>query len=302
MSLMIKRVISLGLIAVLLLSLVGCNTTEFKESDRIIEASEIATLLDDSTTVIIDARSSDEYEKGHLVGSINLPASKLTISDPVSGTIAPKEQVEEVLGANGISEDTNVIIYDNSGGVYSSRVWWVFKVYGHENVRVINNGQAGIVLEKLELTLEVPEVEATTYTASDMDTSMIATIDNVKSVVDGNTEACIIDVRSLAEYDEGAIPGAVLYPHTKNLYSDGTFRSARDTYLNYNDLGIKKDETVILYCKSSFRATQTTLLLMEAGYENVKVYDGAWLEWSTKDMPKEEKTEEKATPSTGDGS
>lgn len=302
MSLMIKRVMSLGLIAVLLLGLVGCNTTEFKDSDSIIEASELAALLDDSTTVIIDARSSDEYAKGHLIGSINLPPSELTISDPVSGTIAPKEQVEEVLGANGISENTTVLIYDNDGGVYSSRVWWVLKAYGHENVKVINNGQKAIVLEKLELTLEVPEVEATTYSASELDTSMIATIDDVLSVVEGNTEACIIDVRSLAEYDEGAIPGAILYPHTKNLYNDGTFKSARDTYLDYNDLGIKKDEPVILYCKTSFRATQTALLLQEAGYENVKVYDGAWMEWSTKDMPQEEKTEEKATPSSGDGS
>ena len=302
MSLMIKRVMSLGLIAVLLLSLVGCNTTEFKDSNRIIEASELAPLLDDSGTVIIDARSSDEYSKGHLVGSINLPPSLLTISDPVSGTIAPKEQVEEVLGANGITEDTMVIIYDNSGGVYSSRVWWVLTVYGHENVKVVNNGQASIVLEGLELTLDVPAVEAKTYSASEMNASMIATIDEVKDVVDGNVEACIIDVRSLAEYDEGAIPGAVLYPHTKNLYSDGTFRSGRDTYLNNNDLVINKDEMVILYCKSSFRVTQTSLLLEEAGYENVKVYDGAWLEWSTKDMPKEEKTEEKATPSSGDGS
>lgn len=302
MSLMIKKVISLGLIASLLLALVACNTTEFSESDRIIEASELAALLNDSTTVIIDARSSEEYDKGHLIGSINLPPSKLTISDPVSGTIAPKEKVEEVLGANGISEDTTVLIYDNSGGVYSSRVWWVLTVYGHENVKVINNGQTAIVNEGLELTLDVPSIEATTYSASDLDASMIATIDDVKAVVDGTSEACIIDVRSLAEYDEGAIPGAVLYPHTKNLYNDGTFRSARDTYLNYNDLGIKKDETVILYCKSSFRATQTTLLLEEAGYEDIKVYDGAWLEWSTKDMPKEEKTEEKATPSSGDGS
>ncbi len=92
-----------------------------------------------------------------------------------------------------------------------------------------------------------------------------------------------------------------MYPHTKNLYSDGTFKSARDTYLDYNDLGISKTEPVILYCKSSYRATQTLLLMEEAGYENVKVYDGAWLEWSTKDMPKAEKVET-TTPSSQDAS
>ncbi len=285
--------------------MIGCNKTEFTDSERVIEARDLASLISDGKTVVIDARSSEEYAKGHLQGAINLPASALTVSEPVSGTIAPKEMVEEVLGAKGISNDSNVYIYDNKGGVYASRVWWVLKVYGHENVKVINDGEDAIVAlapDTLKLTVDVPEVTAVTYTASDADESMIASIDDVKAVVGGSADACIIDVRSAAEYDEGAIPGAVLYPHTKNLYTDGTFKSARDIYMDYNDLGVKKEDPVILYCKSSFRATQTTLLLEEAGYSNISVYDGAWLEWSSGDLPTEEKAEEKVTPSAQDGS
>lgn len=299
-----KRVISLLVICSMFFVLVGCNATSFEGSQNVAEASELKELLNKTGTVVIDARSEEDYKKGHLEGAIHLPPSLLTISIPVSGTIAPKEKVEEVLSAKGISNDSHVFIYDNNGGVYASRVWWVLKVYGHENVKVMNNGETAIVDKKLNLPLtrEILDVEKTTYEAKEMDKSLIATLDDVKAVVNGTAKACIIDVRSVAEYDEGAIPTAILYPHTKNLYVDGTFKSERDTTINYRNLGVNEKENIILYCKSSFRATQTYLLLNEAGYENVKIYDGAWLEWSTKDLPKTEKTENITTPSSGDGS
>lgn len=302
MTLMIKRVMTILLTLGMIFTLTGCNVTTYSDSDYVIEVADLESLLSDSSTVVLDARSVEDYNKGHLVGAINLPPSMLTIGEPVNGTIAPKETVEEVLSAHGISNSSKVYIYDNSGGVYASRLWWVLKVYGHDVAKVINGGESEIVTSGMALTYDVPTIQTATYTAKDINNSWIATIDDVLSVVDGNTEACIIDVRSQAEYDEGAIPSAILYPHTKNLYTDGTFKSVRDIGLDYNDLGVEKEETIILYCKSSFRATQTQLLLFEAGYNNVKVYDGAWLEWSVKDMPKEEKQEDQVLPSSGDGS
>jgi len=297
-----KKMMSVVLVLSLLVSLSACVRTEYNDSARVVEASALGDMMDGSNVVIIDARSKEDYDKGHLEGAIHLPPSKLTVSEPVSGLIAPKATVEEVLGANGITSDSIVYVYGNKGGVYSGRVWWVLKVFGHENVQVVNGGEKAIVAAKLTLTLDVPEVTPVTYTAkADNTSSMIATLEDVQAIAEGTVEGCIIDVRSQAEYDEGAIPTAVLYPHTKNLYSDGTFKSARDTYLDYNDLGISKKEPVILYCKSSFRATQTLLLMEEAGYENVKLYDGAWLEWSTKDMPKAEKVET-TVPSSQDAS
>ena len=301
MSQTVKKMISVVLMLSLLVSLSACNKTDYTDSERVIEASALGKVMSDSNVVVIDARSKEDYDKGHLEGAMHLPPSKLTVSEPISGLIAQKEQVEEVLGTNGIANDTEVIVYDNAGGVYAGRVWWVLKAYGHENVKVVNNGEVAIFNAGLSLTLDVPSTEVTVYTAKELDTDMIASLEDVAAIADGSVKGCIIDVRSQAEYDEGAIPSAVLYPHTKNLYTDGTFRSARDIYLDYNDLGLSKEEPIILYCKSSFRATQTLLLMEEAGYNNVKVYDGAWLEWSTKDMPKEEKVET-TVPSSQDAS
>jgi thiosulfate/3-mercaptopyruvate sulfurtransferase len=301
MTLMMKRVISLVVIVALFTVLVGCNKTEFIDSERLIEASDLEVVLSDADTIVIDARGVNEYEKGHLEGAINLPPSELTLSTPVTGSIADKATVEAVLSAKGISNDSKVYIYDNNDGIYAARVWWVLKVYGHEFVKVINGGQDAIVKAELPLSAETTILEATSYKAFEMDTVLYASIDDVVGIVEDTAEGCILDVRSQTEYDEGSIPGAILYPHTKNLYTDGTFRSARDTYLNYNDLGLSKDETIIVYCKTSVRAAQTAILLLEAGYEDVRVYDGAWLEWSTKDMPKEEPTEQVA-PTTTDAS
>lgn len=300
MILMMKKVISVLLMVGLFVVLTGCNKTTYDNGSNIIEADQLKGLLSEKNTVVVDARSIEDYNKGHLVGAIHLSPYELTVSEPVAGTIASKNIVEKVLSEKGISNDSNVYIYDNDGGVSASRVWWVMKVYGHNVAKVINNGEAAIVQNKLELTLDTPEISSTEYVASDMNTSMIATFDDVVSVIDNKTKATIIDARSRAEFDEGAIPTAILYPHTKNLYSDDTFKSARDIYLDYHDLSLDLDNPIIVYCKSSFRAAQTTLLLTEAGFKDVRVYDGAWLEWSTKGII--EKQEYKVTPSAQDAS
>lgn len=302
MNVMIKKGAIIALMFVVLLTIVACNKTTFEESNNIIEVSDLEKQLSKDNVVVIDARSEEDYAKGHLAGAINLTTGELSISDPVPGIIAPKEQIESVLGSKGIHPDSDVFIYDNKGGIFAARIWWVMKVYGHTNVKVINGGEVAIVKEGLELSMDIPNVEKTEYIAKDMDTSMIATLDDVLEVVEGIENAKILDVRSNAEYAEGTIPTSILYPHTKNLYADGTFKSARDTYNDYTDLGLMREDTIILFCKSSVRATQTALLLEEAGYENLIIYDGAWLQWSTKDVPTEEQSDEVVVPSASDGS
>lgn len=277
----------LSLVFVLVAMLSGCDNTRYVESKNIIEASELSKQLGNSNVIVIDARSKEDYNKGHLDGAISLTADELSIKEPFPGLIASKEQVEKVLCSKGISNDSTLYIYDNKGGVYSARVWWVLKAYGHENVKVINNGQKALELEKMKMSLDIPKLVATSYEAKEIDKDMLVDKEYVKAVI-SNENIKIIDVRSAAEYDEGAIPKAILYPHTKNLYTDGSFKSSKNIYLSYNELGLKRDDEVILYCKTSFRATQTALLLKEAGFTNIKVYDGAWVEWSNGDMPVEE--------------
>jgi len=292
MKLNLPRIKLLGVLCVLATIVMACAIdTTYSGTLNVIEGKDVQ--ITDPHTIVIDARGQEAYDKGHLKGAICIAPSELVTDNPVAASLAPKEQVEKVLSTSGISNDSKVYIYDDNDGVSASRVWWTLRVYGHQNVMIINGGASALVNEGLELTQESTVLPETQYVAKSLDTSKIATYEQVESQVDNPQEnVAIIDVRSIAEYEAGYIPGAILYPHTKNLYKDGTFMSSRDIGLFYSDLGLEKDDAIILYCKSSFRATQTAALLEEAGYQSVKVYDGAWIEWSSKNeiqVPVEEK-------------
>ncbi|MBN2794620.1 MAG: sulfurtransferase [Clostridia bacterium] len=268
------------LVLLLILTLVGCSNTSYDNSENIIEAEALKDIYKNEDVVVIDARGQEAYDAGHVVGAICLAPADLVVDKPVASTVAPQAKVERVLGDAGISNATKVYIYDDNSGVSASRIWWTMKLYGHNDVKVVNGGFNALAEAKFEGTKNATVLEPVTYTASEADASMIADFELVKSITeDPDSKVKIVDVRSVAEYDQGNIPGAILYPHTNNLYKDGTFMSSRDITLFYMEKDIKKEDTLILYCKSSFRATQTMLLLREAGFENVKVYDGAWLEW-----------------------
>ena len=280
-----KAVRILFLTLILMFTLTACTVdTKYPGTQNVIEASQVGKeYLAGGKVIVIDAREAEAYAKGHLKGAINLTPAELSVGTPVPGLLAPKSQIESVLSAKGIRNDSSIYVYDDNGGVYSGRVWWGRKGYGHENVMMVNGGSKALVKEKLELSADATVLPATTYVAEEADTSMIATFEEVKSLSETPVEGTIlVDVRSQAEYDAGFIPTAVLYPHTRNLYSDGTFMSSRDLSLFYKDAGITKDETLILYCKTSFRATQAAALLQEAGYTKIKIYDGAWVEWEQK--------------------
>jgi thiosulfate/3-mercaptopyruvate sulfurtransferase len=302
MKLNMKKSLSiLTLLLMVSMLVVGCvNDTSYSGTMNIVDASQVKSTYGD--VVMIDARGQEAYDKGHFENALCLAPSDLVVDKPVKATLAPKAKVERVLSKLGIKNEDTLYIYDDNGGVNAGRVWWTLKVYGHENVLIVNGGTDALLKSGLQATKALPEITESDYSAKEADMTLIASYDEVKAVSeDENSIVKIIDVRSIAEYEVGNIPGAILYPHTNNLYKDGTFKSARDTYLFYSDKGIKRDDPLILYCKSSFRATQAVAVLQEAGYENVKIYDGAWLEWSSKGGPTESQTE-KAPITVQDGS
>lgn len=277
------KLLLLSLALMFTLNACAINTT-YPGTMNVVEASKVAEdAASESKIVVIDARGQEAYDKGHLKGAICLSPAELVIETPVPNMLASKAQVEKALGDKGITSDSTVYIYDDNGGVNAGRIWWTLKVYGHEKVMLINGGPAALAAEKLEMTREATVLPEAVYTAKEADAEMISSYEDVEALVaSADKNVKILDVRSVAEYEAGYIPGAILYPHTKNLYADGTFMSSRDLGLFYKDLGLKKDDAIIVYCKTSFRATQTVALLQEAGYENLRIYDGAWLEWASR--------------------
>ena len=89
----------------------------------------------------------------------------------------------------------------------------------------------------------------------------------------------LLDTITLEEYNAGTIPASILIDYAKNNYKDGRFQSIQNIRILYKEQGMVPDNTIIMYCKTSIRGAQTFLALYNAGYRNLKLYDGAWIEW-----------------------
>ncbi len=290
-----------ALVLILTVVLVGCATqTSYQGAANFVEPSELKALMDDGA-LVVDARGAEAYAKGHLAGALCLPPKLLTAEGEPKGMVASAEVVAAELSKLGIGNDDLVLVYGDKGGVYAGRIWWVLKHYGHEAVKIVNGGARGLEKAGLPMSAETPKRQPSNYQIAVDGTALAAKLNDVVAIAEGASQAKLIDVRSAAEFDEGHIATAINVPHTENLYSDGTFKSKRVIEMNYADRGIAKDDVVVLYCKTSFRATQTAALLIEAGYQNVAVYDGAWLEWQSRGLDPAEDPEE-VKPSSSDGS
>lgn len=270
------------LVTSLVISAAGCSSSNAPdEGTYIIDAKEAAGYVGAQGKVIVDMQKPEEYAKAHVKGAVNITLSQIVINTPVPNMLAPKSQIENVLGSMGIANDTMVIIYDNNKNMEAARLWWTMRIYGHENVKVVSGGLSALQAAKLEMTADVPAVEAVQYTAKDLDTNMLATLEEVKAqVTQPQGNVVLLDTRTQEEFDQGTIPGSVLLDFNQNNYKDGTYKKVQDIKIQYIENGVTTDKSVIMYCKTSVRAAQTYLALYNAGYRNIKVYDGAWLEWA----------------------
>lgn len=278
----ITKILLISMFVLLISSLLGCTAALQQEGPYIISARSAIKLMDDNSVVLVDAQNLDEFSKKHVEGAISISRADIVISEPVPNMLLNKEAFAQIMGENGISNEAVVLIYDNNNNMDAARLWWTLKVYGHENIKVVSGGL--VALEDAGVnTSSGDEVIAknVSYTAAAFEATLIATTNDVlKQVNRPREDVKIVDTRSVDEYVAGTIPGSILVNYIGNNNEDGTFKSVQNIKLMYRDLDIREEDTVILFCKSSIRGAQTLLALYNAGYTNVKLYDGAMLEWT----------------------
>ncbi|MGH4117856.1 sulfurtransferase [Clostridium sp.] len=295
----ILKLFSVAIILSLAILTVGCGAS--KSGNEIISAKQALDLVKKDNVVLVGVQKPETtlYDDEHVKGAVKIDLSDVIINEPVVNMLAPKEQIEKVMGKQGISNNTTVVIYDTNNNMDAARVWWTLKVYGHENVKVVSGGLAALEKAGAEITSEMPEIVTAEYVAKDKKEDMIAGLDEVKAQAkspDKNT--ILLDTRSKEEYVAGTIPGSVLLEYINNNYSDGTYKPVEVIKIQYIENNIKSKNNVIMYCKTSIRGAQTYLALYNAGYRNLKLYDGAWAEWSSKGALPVQKpeTNENSTP------
>lgn len=292
-------VFAVSLMSVVLLS--ACNNFDYAETDQlIISADSLADYLDQDNVVFVDMQSAEDYAAGHMANAVNIQLSELMINVPVENMLTSASKINALMDSKGIGNDTLILAYD-SDKMSASRLLWSLMVYGNNNVRVIDGGieairEAGYDMtddpdyvpeqgsnDKSDLPIADEAVAQSGFAAADTkDEAWYIGIKEMQELVNApNDNTVILDVRTDAEYlESGKIPGALMMDFNQNFYSDGTFKDTQSTQINYLQNGMNPEKQIIIYCRTSVRAAAVFVCLYDAGYRNIRIYDGAWLEWS----------------------
>jgi len=296
-----KSVLLIALVLIISVAATGCGSFDFEETGGYIVTPKEALEMVGEGAILVDAESPEDYGLAHIDGAVNIPMSELVVNEPYKNMLAPASQIKQCMGAAGISETDTLLVYDNTSNMKAARIQWTLNMYGNFNVYVVSGGFEALKEKGAETTMVARELPETTYNAGDTQKSLIVSLDYLKTQINMPEEdTVIIDTRSYEEYMAGTIPGSVHIEYVWNNYATGEYKSARDIQITYIDKGIKPEMKIILFCKTSVRAAQTYTALKDAGYQDVRIYDGAWLEYEAVENP--EPPSESTPPSPQDAS
>jgi len=234
------------------------------------------------------------YDQGHIEGAIRFHWRD-DLQDGLIRDLISKEKFEALLSKSGISNDTTVILYGGNNNWFATYAFWYFKVYGHQDVRLIDGGRKRWELDGRPFVTEVPVAKVAKYVAKERDNAIRAYRDEVIAAIGTKN---IVDVRSPAEFSgelaapahlpqeggqiKGHIPTAKNIPWSKAANEDGTFKSDAELKEIYTGAGVDLAKDTIAYCRIGERSAFSWFVLHELlGVTNVKNYDGSWTEYGS---------------------
>ncbi|MFC4137143.1 MULTISPECIES: sulfurtransferase [unclassified Microbacterium] len=270
---------------------------EYAEPGRLVTTEWLAEHLGDPGLVVVE---SDEdvllYETGHIPGAVKVDWHT-ELNDPVVRDYVDGAGFAELLSRKGISRDDTVVIYGDKNNWWAAYALWVFSLFGHEDVRLLDGGRDRWISEGREITTAPADRARTEYPVVQRDDSVLrAYKDDVVAFIG---QGPLIDVRSPEEYsgertsapaypEEGAlraghIPTAQSVPWGKAVAEDGGFRPRAELEAIYRDgAGLKDGDAIVAYCRIGERSSHTWFVLQHLlGFENVRNYDGSWTEWGS---------------------
>ena len=265
--------------------------------EALVDADWVEAHLHDPKVRLIEVDvDTSAYEQGHIPGAVAFNWQK-ELQDQVIRAPLSKEHLEELLSSIGVSNDTTIVLYGDNNNWFAAWALWIFKYYGHQDVRLLDGGRVKWLADKRELTTEVPSYPRTSYHAQAPRDDVRAFRDQILSEL-GQQGFALVDVRSPGEYkgellappnlpQEGAqrgghIPGAANIPWARAVQEDGTFKPAAELRAIYEGEGITPDKDVVAYCRIGERSSHTWYVLNYLlGYPHVRNYDGSWTEWGS---------------------
>lgn len=267
---------------------------DYSAPERLVSTQWLADHLGTPDLVVVE---SDEdvllYETGHIPGAIKVDWHT-DLNDAVTRDYLDADAFAELMSRKGISREDTIVIYGDKSNWWAAYALWVFSLFGHADIRLLDGGRAKWQAEGRQLTTDAPERAPADYPVVERSDSAIRAF--LPEVL-GHLGQPMIDVRSPAEYtgerthmpdypEEGAlrgghIPGAQSVPWARAANEDGTFKSADELAAIYIDeKGLRPGDDVIAYCRIGERSSHTWFVLTHLlGFDKVRNYDGSWTEW-----------------------
>jgi len=270
---------------------------QYAHPERLVTTGWLAEHLGDPGLVVVE---SDEdvllYDTGHIPGAVKVDWYT-ELNDEVTRDYVDGPRFARLMGSKGIGRDTTVVIYGDKSNWWAAYALWVFRLFGHEDVRLLDGGRTKWIAEGRELTTDVPAPAAVEYPVVERDDAPIRAFKEDVLEHLGDAGRPLIDVRSPQEYTGerthmpdypqegtlrgGHIPGARSVPWARAAAEDATFKGREELEAIYiGEQGLKPGDDVIAYCRIGERSSHTWFVLTYLlGFESVRNYDGSWTEW-----------------------
>lgn len=261
-------------------------------AQNLVETDWLAKNLENDNIVLIDMSDGLQYQRFHLPGAINLPYEYLTRSKNKVSLSVGQNQIIKLLGQIGVTQQTHVVAYDDTGGLHASRLLWELEQLNHPKMSLLNGGLVKWIREGRKISHTAPPLKAKTYTPRTTGNKATATLSDVTQA----KNTVLLDVRTPEEYignpkypRTGHIPGARHWQWDQALNIDKGFTLHDNSFLKQelSKAGVTDTkQPITVYCRSGHRAAHTYFTLRQLGFENVKIYDGSMKEYERqKNLP-----------------
>ena len=270
---------------------------EYAHPESLVSTEWVAKHGNDDNVRLVEVDvDTSAYDQGHIAGAVGWNWTN-QLQDTLARDIISRSAMEELLGKSGIDNNNTVILYGDNNNWFAAWASWQMRLYGSQNVKLMNGGRAKWEAEGRPLTTDPASVSDKTYTASEADNSIRAFREEVLAAI-GAGNVSLVDVRAPAEYSgellspanlpqEGAqrgghIPGAANIPWGTAVAEDGTFKTADELREIYGGKGIDGSSPTIAYCRIGERSSHTWFVLTQLlGQSDVRNYDGSWTEYGS---------------------
>ena len=247
----------------------------------LVEPSWLAESLGSPRLRIVDLRDSDAFASGHIPGAVHLQLAELgSRVGGMDNVLLPPEEFGDRMARLGISNGDAVVAYDDQWGLAAARLVWALHYYGHERVAALDGGWDRWDAEDRPRTASVEHAAPGRFLAKPR-ADVLADREWIARRIEAGG-AVLLDTRTLREFDAGHVPGAMWWDWF-NAVPQGGWNVSRDPQelrAEWNALGFNASDEVAVYCRSGMRAAHTYLVLRNAGFARVRLYDGSWQEWS----------------------